>query len=355
MRFESLNDNCIFAFLPEAEPLLGAFSLLSGEAVHHVCTELYGEARLAEWKRRYRFLFETYDAVAALGPYSLFDFLLDSLSEGFTAEGFRDYILSLPDDERVFRQAGWSGYGGTTREDIRRALTDDAALDALYARVEEKCPSFLGVSSFVRQNRRYIGELFALAAELDTPALRDVLRAQEKAVDAFRARTAEELKSSDGLSCSQKLMGKTFHNRGPYETFYFLPSLLLPASSLRLFCDNGTPHNRQILICSIREPEKGREDTIAALRALSDETRYQILMLLAKHSPVNGQDVVRALGLAPSTISHHMTELKERSLITEEPVKTAKYYGISKKVIRELLDTVADNFKLDEREEGTGK
>ena len=115
MRWETLNDNCIFAFVPEAEPLFGVFSLLSGEAVHHVCTDLYGAARIAEWRRRYRFLFETFYAVKALGPYSMFDFLLDYLSEGFTAEGFRDDILSLPDDERVFRQAGWSWFGGTTQ------------------------------------------------------------------------------------------------------------------------------------------------------------------------------------------------------------------------------------------------
>ena len=348
MRWETLNDNCIFAYVPEAEPLFGAFSLLGGEAVHHVCTDLYGAARIAEWRRRYRFLFETFDAVKALGPYSMFDFLLDYLAEGFTAEGFRDYILSRPDDERVFRQAGWSWFGGTTQEDIRRALTDDDALDALYARVEEQCPSFLGVSSFVRQNKRYIEELFTLAAELDTPALCRALQAQGKAIDAFRAQTAEGLASSDGLDCSQKLMGKTFHNRGPYETFYFLPSLMLPFASFRLFYDNGTSHNKQILICSIREPEKGREETIAALKALSDETRYQILMLLAKHSPVNGQDIVRALGLAPSTISHHMTELKERGLVTEEPVKTAKYYGISRKAVRELLDTVGNDLKLND-------
>jgi len=354
MRWETLNENCIFAFSPELEALFGAYSLLGGEALHHVCTDLYGAARIAEWKRRYRFLFETFDAVRELGTYSMFDFLLDNLSEGFTAQGFRAYILSLPDDERVFRQAGWSWFDGTTQENICRALTDDAALDALYARVEEKCASFLGFASFVRQNDRYMEEFFALAAELDGPALRGALQAQEKAIEAFHAQTLEKLKSSDGLDCSQKLMGKTFHNRGPYETFYFLPSLLLPFASFRLFYDNGTPHNRQILVCSIREPEKGREDTIAALKALSDETRYQILMLLAKHSPVNGQDIVRALKLAPSTVSHHMTELKERGLITEEPVRTAKYYGISKKAVRELLDTVGKDLKLNDPE-GTGK
>ena len=339
MRWESLQENCIFACLPELEALLGAFSLLCGETAHHVCTDLYGSARISAWRRQYRFLFETYAAVQRLASSPL-EFLLDDLSADFTLEGLRAYIFSLPPEQRLFRQAEWRWVGGTTQEELRLALTDDAALDALFGRVEERCPSFLGVSSFVRQNDRYLTEFFALAAELDTPTLRDALREQESAVQAFRAQVAEGLASAEPLECAQKLMGKTFRNRGPYETFYFLPSLLLPFASLRFFYDNGTPHNRQILLCSIREPERAQEDTLAALKALADETRYQILMLLARRGPVSGQDIVRALKLAPSTVSHHMTELRERGLVTEEPVKTAKYYGLSRKTVRALLDAV---------------
>ncbi|MBQ7491273.1 MAG: helix-turn-helix transcriptional regulator [Clostridia bacterium] len=186
-----------------------------------------------------------------------------------------------------------------------------------------------------------------MAAELDTPALHEALQAHEHEIDAFRTQVVDGLKSAGALECSQKLMGKTFRNRGPYEQFFFLPSLLFPFKALRLFYDNGTPHNRQILFYSIRRPETSREDTIAALKALSDETRYQILLLLAKRGSVNGQEIVRALKLAPSTVSHHMTELKERGLITEEAVKTAKYYGISKNVLRELLKTVSNDLDLD--------
>ncbi|MBQ9534510.1 MAG: winged helix-turn-helix transcriptional regulator [Clostridia bacterium] len=348
MRWEVLKENCIFAFLPEAEPLFGAYSLLDGETAHQLCTDLYGAEQIAAWRRRYRFLFETFDAVKALAPYSLFDIFLDVLDEGFTMEGFKAHILSLPEDERVFRQAGWGYFCGAEQEDILRALTDDAALYALYARVEAQCPGFLGFSSFVRQNRRYIEEYFELAAEMDMPMLGEALRARQKEIDAFRARVEEELKESDGLECAQKLMGKNFRNRGPYEQFCFLPSLLLPFASIRFFRDNGTPHNRQIMFCSIREPEKGREDTLSALKALSDETRYQILMLLAKHGSVNGQDIARTLKLAPSTVSHHMTELKACGLVSEEPVKTAKYYGLSQTKLRELLAAVADDLKLSE-------
>ncbi|MBO4418639.1 MAG: winged helix-turn-helix transcriptional regulator [Oscillospiraceae bacterium] len=346
MRWESLKENCFFAFSPELEAFLGAFSLLCGEAAHHVCTDLYGARRIEAWQRQYRFLFETHNAVKDLAPSPL-EFLLDHLSADFTLPGLRAYIFSLPPEQRLFRQVEWRWFGGTTQEELLLALTDDAALDTLFGRVEERCSSFLGVSSFVRQNDRYLSEFFALAEELDTQTLRDALREQEPAVEAFRAQTAESLASAEPLECAQKLMGKTFHNRGPYETFYFMPSLLLPFASMRFFYDNGTPHNKQILLCSIREPERAQEDTIAALKALADETRYQIMMLLARSGPVSGQEIVRALKLAPSTVSHHMTELRERGLVTEEQVKTAKYYGVSRKSVWALLEAVERDLKLD--------
>lgn len=350
MLWEALKENCIFAFVPEAESLFGAFGLLCGERAHSVCTDLYGAERIAAWKRRYRFLFETFDAVKDLAPESFFDLLLDTLSEGFTAEGFRGYVLSLPEAERVFRQAGWGYLCGATQEDILRALTDDDALAALYARVETRCAGFLGFSAFVRQSKRYFEDFFALAAEMDAPALHSALEACRREIDAFRLQVAEALKTSDGLACSERLMGKTFRSRGPYERFWFLPSLLLPYASLRLFFDDGTPHNRQILIYSIRKAEKGREDTVAALKALADETRYRILLLLAKHGPMNGQDMAHRLKLAPSTVSHHMAELKACGLITEEPVKTAKYYGLSKNVVKSLIRTVEADLRVNAAE-----
>ena len=100
MRWESLKDNCIFAFSPELEAILGAFSLLCSETAHHVCTDLFGSPRIAAWRRQYRFLFETYAAVQALAPSPL-EFLLDDLSADFTLAGLSAYIFSLPPEQRL--------------------------------------------------------------------------------------------------------------------------------------------------------------------------------------------------------------------------------------------------------------
>ena len=348
LHWEKVNENCIFAYVPEIEPVFGVFSLLEGESVHRLCSEIYGEEQVANWKRRYRFLFETYDAIKEISPLVFFDIILDVFDKDVTAESFKDYLLSLPEDERIYRQVEWEYICGAKKKDIKKSLTDDVALESLYSQVEDKCPSFLAFSMFIRQNDRFIEEFFSLTKALDSSALSKVLKAHQKDMELFKANLINNLERSDGLGCSQQLMGKTFHNRGPYDTFYFMPSLLLPYRCSRFFYYKQKRHNPQLLINSIREKVKGKDYTIAALKALGDETRYQILMLLAKDGSIKGQDIARTLKLAPSTVSHHMNELKAQGLITEEPIKTAKYYGISWNVVREVLETIEKDFKLKE-------
>ena len=156
----------------------------------------------------------------------------------------------------------------------------------------------------------------------------------------------ERLKDRNPLEVSQEIMGKTFHNRGPYEMFYFVPSLMMPEKRFRLFYENGTKNNRQILFWNIKNEKQSKEDLVAVLKAISDETRYQILKLLSDKGAMKGQDMVKELKLAPSTISHHMSELKECGLITEEPVKTSKYYGLSSNRLKEVLQTIKIDFNL---------
>ena len=346
LRWEKVNENCIFAYVPEIEPIFGVFSLLEGESVHRLSSKIYGDEQIASWRRRYRFLFETYDAIKGISPLVFFDIILDMFSKDLTADSFKRYILSLPEEERIYRQVEWEYICGAKKKDIKKALTDDAALTSLYTQVEDKCPSFLAFSMFIRENNRFIEEFFSLTKDLDSPILSKTLKSHQKDIEAFRTALIKNLERKDGLDCSQLLMGKTFHNRGPYEVFYFMPSLLLPYRCSRFFYYKARPHNPQLLINSIRERVKGNDDTIAALKALTDETRYQILMLLAKEGSIKGQDIAKSLKLAPSTVSHHMNELKTQGLITEEPIKTAKYYGISWNVVRDLLETIEKDLKL---------
>lgn len=346
MLWQTLTDNCIFAFLPELEPLFGARVLLDGEEAHTLCSTLFGPSNIAVWKQRYRRLFETWNAVSKLQGFSMFDFLLDYMGPELTRSGMLEKILSFPTVERLLRQGAWEHCYGISDTDLAAALTDDDALTRLYETVSKDCPNYLAFSAFLRQNEALWQDFFALAAQMDCPALHDALDARTEQIEAQRMKLQATLLRKPPLECSQELMGKTFFNRGPYETFYFLPSLLMPGKAMRFFFYSGTPHNRQILFISLREPEQQREKTVEGLRALADPTRYQILMLLAKTGPINGQDLARSLGLAPSTVSHHMTALRERGLVTEEQTRSAKYYGVSRSALKALLSEIAADFEL---------
>ncbi|MBR6413190.1 MAG: helix-turn-helix transcriptional regulator [Oscillospiraceae bacterium] len=347
MIWEAVSEACTFAFLPALEPLFGARALVGGEMDHHVCTDIFGAEQVADWKRRYRFLFGTYDAVKRLSPSGVQDFLLDTLSPELTAEHFQSCVLSRPAMERLWRQCGWE-YFGISADELEAALTDDGMLTQIYERVETVCADFLAFSAFVRQNERYLRDFFALAQEMNTPALRAALEAHTEQIEALREKTRDGLRRMEPLAFAQELMGKTFYHRGPYETFFILPSLLMPFAYVRLFYDEGTPHNRMLLFCTVRSAERGQARILAELKALADPTRYQILMLLARNGPCKGQDVARALHLAPSTVSHHMTELRDNGLVTEEQVRSAKLFGVSRNTVKELLSTISSDLRLEE-------
>lgn len=347
MLFEKIAENCIYAYDPELETIFGALSLLDGEEDNSECTKIYGEKKIEEWRSKYCFLFETYEAVKSLTDFELVDVILDVFAEDFSLQKFYDVYKSMPEDARIYRMGAWY-LRKINKDEISRALNDDASLDELYSKVNECCHSYLGFSSFVRENKRFIKEFFELAKEMNTSSLKKAIKECSDDIDSFKQNMIERLKDKNPLEVSQDIMGKSFHNRGPYEMFYFVPSLMMPGKRFRLFYENGTKNNRQILFWNIRNEKQSKGDIVAVLKAISDETRYQILRLLSNKGPMKGQDIVKELKLAPSTISHHMSELKECGLITEEPVKTSKYYGLSSNKLKEVLQTIKIDFNLQE-------
>ena len=345
MRVERMNDNCIFAFISELEPVWGALSVLSGETIHTFCTEIYGAEQIAAWKRKYGFLFETFKVVDATIHANLMDYLLEMPVEYVTLEHLRDTLLAFPAEEFVWRNLSLEYMSKDSSLDtLRRAITDDEALDEVYSWIAEHCTSFLAFSAFVRQSRRFLTDFFSLASEMQTSALTDALEKQTEKIERLRQKVQNGA-SGDLLELSQELMGKTFRNRGPYTEFIFLPSYLIPMWACRYFDTEGE-HKRQILFLSLRTGHN-REDTIKALKAIADPTRYHILTILAQEGPMRGLDIAKRVSIATSTVSHHMEQMKECGLVTEEPVKNSKYYGLSKPSARALLDEIAKDLDIE--------
>lgn len=347
MRFERLSDNCVFAFIPELEPVWGAISLLSGETVHTLCTEIYGTEQIVAWKRKYNFLFEIYAVIAKHFNVNMLDYLLKMPLENISLDSLQKTVLAESAVDFVWRQLSLDYFcKEANKETLEKAMTDDAALDEAYGWIADHCESFLAFSAFVRQSRRFISEFFSLTRDMQTPELEAALEKQASKVERMYQSVCQGAKADDLLLFSQEMMGKTFRNRGPYSDFFFLPSYLIPLKACRFFDMDGD-NKRQILFLTLRQISRDREDKVKALKAIADPTRYQILTILAQEGPMRGMDIAKKVSVATSTISHHMEQMKDCGLVTEEPVKNSKYYGLSKQSAKALLDEIARDFEIE--------
>lgn len=347
MRIETLNDTTTFAYLPSLEPAWGVISLLMGEPSHTLCSELYGSEQISAWKRKYNFLFESYKAIEKFAPANIMDFILDMPVERISLVNYQELLLSISPVEFLWRIMDMEYYGKASKDVLEKALYDDAALDTAYSWFAEECDSFLAFAAFIRQSKRFIAEFFALALELDNADLHQALELLDMKVEQMARMAAIGIAEKGAFEYSESQMGKTFRNRGPYSEFVFLPSYLLPYKACRYFHVKGE-RKRQFLFLTLRTSYHTQADTVKALKAISDATRYQILALLAKEGTMRGFEISKALSIATSTVSHHMDQLKERGLITEEPVKNAKYYGLNKQTAKELITDISKDFCIEE-------
>ena len=74
-----------------------------------------------------------------------------------------------------------------------------------------------------------------------------------------------------------------------------------------------------------------------ALKQLSDKRRFEILSYLSL-KPAYASELVKFSGLTAATISHHMSQLAEASLIRLEKIDTKVYYSLNEEMIRKCLD-----------------
>lgn len=346
MRIETLNDTTTFAYLPSLEPAWGVISLLMGEPSHTLCSELYGSAQISAWKRKYNFLFESYKAIEKIAPVNIMDFLLDIPVEGISLEKYQALLLSISPVEFLWRIMDMGCADEASKEVLERAFSDDTALDIVYSWFAGQCDSFLAFAAFIRQSRRFISEFFALAHELDNTDLQKTLGSLDSKVEQMVRTTYIGITEKGALDYSESQTGKIFRNRGPYSEYVFLPSYFMPYKACRYFHTKGE-HKRQILFLTLRTSYRTKADTVKALKSIADGTRYQILALLAKEGTMRGFEIAKTLSIATSTVSHHMDQLKESGLITEEPVKNSKYYGLNKQTAKELVVEISKDFCVD--------
>jgi DNA-binding transcriptional ArsR family regulator len=119
---------------------------------------------------------------------------------------------------------------------------------------------------------------------------------------------------------------------GPYVIIHDDPALR-PVVSLHFNCrPTGAPE---------REPERDRvpavQDLFPPLKALSDETRLQILTLLEGRE-LYAQEIVDLLDISQSAVSRHLKLMLSGGLLIVRRENSMKYYSINEETLAALAD-----------------
>lgn len=349
---KKVHEICDVVFNPDLEALFAVQSMITSEKTKEKCIEFYGDNKVTLWIKKYRFLFDTTAAIMPLEPNGITELISDIDVSTLALESFHDYILSLTPIHFLSTQFNFTPSEETTLE---TALKNNALFDDYYEHYESKCPNFLGFYSFMHETERYINDYFSLAKEMMTKDFFKYVEEEDVELKAFVDEIKGGILNSSPLEFSQQVMGKTFYNQGPYSSFVFIPSFFVFARAVRYFYSDDTisksNRKQQVLVISLyyrkHQPTTNADMTTSALKVLSDKTRYQILTLLSSGEPVYGLDIVKALSLAPSTVSHHMEQLKKVGLVHEEPVRQAKYYSINSAKVSELITSLKTDLRIE--------
>ena len=131
----------------------------------------------------------------------------------------------------------------------------------------------------------------------------------------------------------------------PYSSITFIPVCLLPSrvyqffgyGNLTILFDPQFTEERRA------EVQNAKKDALSILKALDDETRLQILRLIAQHgSRMHGKNIAEKLNISASAVSRHLALLKDGGLIAEDPRKNLITYRFQKEVLTSLVDKLLD-------------
>jgi ArsR family transcriptional regulator len=77
-------------------------------------------------------------------------------------------------------------------------------------------------------------------------------------------------------------------------------------------------------------------------KALSNPNRLQIICLLSEGPPTTQKELVEVLGWPQSTMSQHLTALRERGLVVAKRQGRELHLELSGKGVRDLMNSVCD-------------
>ncbi len=87
------------------------------------------------------------------------------------------------------------------------------------------------------------------------------------------------------------------------------------------------------------------DECIELLRALSDNTRQQIIAIFRTHKEVCASDIARQFTLSRPAISHHLNLMKRAGLLRSRKDGKEVYYSFNRDRVTGLIESILESLK----------
>jgi DNA-binding transcriptional ArsR family regulator len=169
----------------------------------------------------------------------------------------------------------------------------------------------------------------------------------EEAVDAFGQvdfRGMSKLEAAQFVTGQPLVEGHWARMLEKTEQLVFVPSAHVGSHLGKFKLDDSTavvfaahlPEGVQL-----HAPELSRADILVRLGALADDTRLQILRLLAEKGEMRSQEIISSLDLSQSAASRHLSQLTAAGYLSARRCEGSKCYRINPERLERTLDAVS--------------
>jgi ArsR family transcriptional regulator len=90
----------------------------------------------------------------------------------------------------------------------------------------------------------------------------------------------------------------------------------------------------------VRVPELDRAEIVSRISALADDTRLQILQMIAEQGEMRSQEIMEAINLSQPSVSRYLSQLTAAGFLQERRANGAKAYILNKDRIEKTLKAV---------------
>jgi DNA-binding transcriptional ArsR family regulator len=118
-------------------------------------------------------------------------------------------------------------------------------------------------------------------------------------------------------------IGPYLHTAKVQDTFYIYFGAHLPEGS------------------EIRVPELDRAEIVSRISALADDTRLQILQLIAERGEMRSQEIMEVVNLSQPSVSRYLSQLTAAGFLQERRANGAKAYVLNEDRIEKTLKAVS--------------